>query len=199
VNYRGGSSYGRAFAETLRGRWGTVETADLAAAVRALVARGWVDPDRVFGQGFSYGGIAQGYLATQYPDLLTAAAPEHGIYDLRSAYGTDDSHVWMRNEYGYPWEEGDAFDASSSILDVGRLETPLLVMAGENDWRCPPSQSEQLYVSAKAQGVPAKFVLYPKEHHNVGAPKRSVHRLEQLVSWYERFDPAVDDDAIQEA
>ncbi|ELZ26589.1 dipeptidyl aminopeptidase/acylaminoacyl peptidase [Halogeometricum pallidum JCM 14848] len=189
-NYRGGSSFGREFAESLRGEWGTVEVADIAAGARELVSRGWADGERLFGHGFSYGGIAQGYLVTQYPDLLTAAAPEHGIYDLRSAYGTDDSHVWAENEYGVPWENAEAYEASSAITDVGDLRTPLLVVAGGEDWRCPPSQSEQLYVSAKRRGVEARFVLYPDEHHNIGDPDRAVHRLDEILSWYERHDPA---------
>ncbi len=193
VNYRGGSSYGREFAETLWGRWGTVEVEDLVAGIEAVVDRGWTDPDRVFGNGFSYGGIAQGYLVTQ-TDLLTAAAPEHGIYDMRSTYGTDDSHVWMENEFGLPWENQGAIDASSSINDIADLSTPLLVMAGDEDWRCPPSQSEQLYVSAKKRGVDAKLVVYPGEHHNVGDPDRAIHRLEQITEWYERHDPAGEDD-----
>ncbi|MGM0606233.1 MAG: prolyl oligopeptidase family serine peptidase [Halobacteriota archaeon] len=188
-NYRGGSSYGRAFAEQLRGRWGTREVDDIVAGIDAAVDRGWADPDRVFGYGFSYGGIAQGYLVTQ-TDVLTAAAPEHGIYDLRSAYGTDDSHVWMTHEYGRPWETSEAIEASSSITDVENLSTPLLLTAGQEDWRCPPGQSEQLYLAAKKQGVDAKLVIYPDEHHNVGTPDRAIHRLEAILEWYTRHDPA---------
>ncbi|QLG27585.1 S9 family peptidase [Halorarum halophilum] len=194
-NYRGGSSYGRDFCEALHGQWGTHEVTDIANGVESMVKRGWVDPERVFGYGFSYGGIAQGFLVTQEPELFAAAAPEHGIYDLRSAYGTDDSHLWMENEYGYPWEVPEEIDASSAITDVGNLETPLLVTAGREDWRCPPSQSEQLYVAAKARGVDARLVLYEDEHHDIGTPDRAVHRLEELVAWYERHDPAVGDDA----
>ncbi|WP_435124791.1 prolyl oligopeptidase family serine peptidase [Halobaculum sp. D14] len=191
-NYRGGSSYGRDFAEALRGKWGTHEVTDITNGVESLTDRGWVDDDRVFGYGFSYGGIAQGFLVTQEPDLFTAAAPEHGIYDLRSAYGTDDSHIWMENEYGLPWENPDAIDASSAITDAGAIETPLLVTAGTEDWRCPPGQSEQLYVAAKKQGVDARLVLYEGEHHNIGTPDRAIHRLDELFAWYDRHDPAVD-------
>ncbi|MFB6154305.1 MAG: prolyl oligopeptidase family serine peptidase [Haloferacaceae archaeon] len=190
-NYRGGSSYGRRFCETLHGQWGTVEVDDIVAGVDDLADRGWADPDRVFGHGFSYGGITQGFLVTQ-TDLLTAAAPEHGIYDLRSAFGTDDSHVWTENEFGLPWEVPETFDAHSSITDVDGLDTPLLVMAGGEDWRCAPSQSEQLYVAARKQGVDAKLVVYPDEHHNVADPDRAIHRLTEITDWYERHDPAVD-------
>ncbi|MEZ3114698.1 prolyl oligopeptidase family serine peptidase [Halobaculum sp. MBLA0147] len=192
-NYRGGSSYGRDFCEALHGRWGTVEVDDIVAGVRDLTARGWADGDRVFGYGFSYGGIAQGFLVTQ-TDVLTAAAPEHGIYDLRSAFGTDDSHTWTTMEYGLPWEVPEEIDASSAITDAGEIDTPLLVTAGGRDWRCPPSQSEQLYVAARKQDVPARLVIYEEEHHDVGDPDRAIHRLEEVLAWYERFDPAVETD-----
>ncbi|SFL09248.1 Dipeptidyl aminopeptidase/acylaminoacyl peptidase [Halogranum rubrum] len=192
-NYRGGSSYGQAFVEELYGQWGTVEVDDIVAGVENVVGRGWADSERVFGYGFSYGGIAQGYLVTQ-TDLLTAAVPEHGIYDMRSLFGTDDCQVWTENEFGLPWEDSETFEAASSITDVGNLDTPLLVMAGGQDWRCPPSQSEQLYVSAKKQDVDAKLVMYPEEHHNVGDPDRAIHRLEEILEWYEKYDPAVEPD-----
>ena len=192
-NYRGGTSRGREFTAELTGKWGTAEVDDIAAGVESLADRGWVDPDRVFGHGFSYGGIAQGFLVTQEPELFTAAAPEHGIYDIRSAFGTDDTHIWMEAEFGLPWENPEAFDASSAILDAGDIETPLLVMAGGEDWRCPPSQSEQLYVAARKQGVDAELVVYPDEHHNIGDPDRAIHRLEKILGWYETHDPAVED------
>ena len=191
-NYRGGTSRGRKFTAELTGKWGTAEVDDIAAGVESLAERGWIDPDRVFGHGFSYGGIAQGFLVTQEPDLFTAAAPEHGIYDLRSAFGTDDTHVWLEAEFGLPWENPEAYDSSTAVLDAGNIETPLLVMAGGEDWRCPPSQSEQLYVAARKRGIDAELVVYPDEHHNIGDPDRAIHRLEKILDWYETHDPAVE-------
>ncbi|MFC4549857.1 MULTISPECIES: S9 family peptidase [Halorussus] len=186
-NYRGSSSYGRTFSEQIRGEWGPRETADVLAGVEELVDRGWADGDRCYATGFSYGGITTGYLVAE-TDRFAAAAAEHGVYDFRSAYGTDDCHVWWDNDYGVPWENPEAYDASSSITDVGDVETPLLVTAGGEDWRCPPSQSEQLYVSVKKRGVPARLVVYPDEHHAIGDPDRAIHRLEQLSEWFERYD-----------
>ncbi|WP_128478888.1 S9 family peptidase [Halorussus pelagicus] len=188
TNYRGSSSYGRAFSEQIRGEWGPRETADVLAGVDELLARDWADPDRLFATGFSYGGITTGYLVAE-TDRFAAAAAEHGVYDFRSAFGTDDSHVWWENDFGLPWENEEGYDAASSILDVGEVETPLLVTAGGEDWRCPPSQSEQLYVSVKKRDVPARLVVYPEENHNIGDPDRAVHRLRELSDWFERHDP----------
>ncbi|NHN61247.1 MULTISPECIES: S9 family peptidase [Halorussus] len=188
TNYRGSSSYGREFSEQIRGEWGPRETADVLGAVDAAVERGWADPDRCFATGFSYGGITTGYLVAA-SDRFAAAAAEHGVYDFRSAFGTDDSHLWWENDFGLPWENPKGYDAASSITDVGAVDTPLLVTAGGEDWRCPPSQSEQLYVSVKKQGVPARLVVYPDEHHAIGDPDRATHRLRELTEWFERHDP----------
>jgi dipeptidyl aminopeptidase/acylaminoacyl peptidase len=188
VNYRGSSSYGREFSEQIRGDWGPRETADVLAGVEELVEREWADPDRLFATGFSYGGITTGYLVAE-TDRFAAGAAEHGVYDFRAAFGTDDCQVWWENDFGLPWENPEGYDAASSIGDVGEMDTPLLVTTGGEDWRCPPSQSEQLYVSLKKRGVPARLVVYPEEHHDIGDPDRAIHRLNEITDWFERHDP----------
>ncbi len=191
VNYRGSTSYGSEFSGALRGRWNSVEVDDLLAVTDALVERGWAEPDRLFATGFSQGGINTAYLVTN-TDRFTAAAAEHGIYDARSAFGTDDSHVWWGQEFGLPWEDGDTYDAISSLPDAGRVDTPTLLTAGANDRRCPPEQAEQFYVSLRKQGLDARLVVYD-DGHDVSTPDRAIHRFEELLGWFDRFDPATDD------
>lgn len=190
-NYRGSTSYGADFAEILKGEWGSYEVEDMLSVADDLVDRGWADPERLFTLGFSYGGISTGYLITQ-SDRFAAAAAEHGIYDLRADFGTSDSQVWMGEEFGLPWEVPESYDESSSILDVEGVETPTLITAGGQDWRCPPTQSEQLYVSIRKQGTEAKLVIYPNEHHNIGDPERAIHRLEAIADWFDQHDPATE-------
>ncbi len=192
-NYRGSTSYGRDFCTALRGRWNSIEVEDILAGVDAVVDRGWVDPERLFCTGFSQGGVNTAFAITK-TDRFAAAAAEHGIYDMYATFGTDDCHNWWESDYGLPWDHPESYREASSIDDVAAIETPLLVTAGEADWRCPPSQSEQLYVSLRKQDVPAKLVVYPDEHHNVGDPDRAVHRFEELLEWFERFDPAVENE-----
>ncbi|WP_117594875.1 S9 family peptidase [Haloprofundus halophilus] len=192
VNYRGSTSYGREFSESIRGEWGPREADDIVSGVEELVDRGWADADRLFISGFSQGGINTAYVVTR-TDMFAAAAPEHGIYDFYSLFGTADLHQWYVHDIGLPWEKPEEYRAISSIRDVGEIETPLLVTAGGEDWRCPPSQAEQLYVSVRRRGVDAKLVVYPDEHHNIGAPERATHRLRELTDWFERHDPGRED------
>lgn len=189
VDYRGSTSYGRAFCRLLRGRWDDIEVADVLAGVDAIVEQGWADPERLFVTGFSYGGSATAQTIVQ-DDRFVAAAPEHGVYDRRSCFGTDDAHLWWEVEYGLPWENEAIFDDGSVLLAADAIDTPTLVMAGTEDYRCPLPQAEQLYVALRKQGVAAKLVVYPGEHHDIDAPGRAIHRIEQLVEWFDRHDPA---------
>jgi dipeptidyl aminopeptidase/acylaminoacyl peptidase len=188
VNYRGSTSYGREFSERLKGSRGDLESDDVVSGVRHLVDEGWADPDRLFVTGFSYGGITSAHIVTRYDDFA-AAAPEHGIYDFYSNFGTDDNHIWHEWEFGLPWENQEKYRDLSSLTDVDQIETPLLITAGEEDWRCPPTQAEQLYVSVRKRGIDAKLVVYPGENHNIGDPKRVTHRLRELTDWFETHDP----------
>lgn len=188
VNYRGSTSYGREFSEQLRGTRGELESDDIISGVEHLIKREWADPNRLFITGFSYGGITTAHVVAR-TDMFTAAAPEHGIYDWYSVFGTDDNHLWTEDEFGLPWENIDKYRDISSISRVGEMNTPLLITAGEHDWRCPPTQAEQLYVSVKKRDIPAKLIIYQNEHHNVDKPERAIHRLRTIKQWFEEHDP----------
>lgn len=188
MNYRGSTSYGRSFSESLRGSRGDLESEDVLGGIDRLVTLGWADPDRLFATGFSYGGITSAHLVVR-TDRFAAIAPEHGIYDFYSNFGTDDNHLWHEDEFGLPWEAPETYREISSLTDVDEMTTPLLITAGEQDWRCPPTQAEQLYVSVGKQGIDAKLVIYQDEHHDVGDPERAIHRMRELAAWFDDHDP----------
>nr|WP_227778808.1 S9 family peptidase [Haladaptatus pallidirubidus] len=191
VNYRGSTSYGRTFSESIRGDWGPREADDIISGVDNLIDRGWVDPTRLFVSGLSQGGINTLHVVTR-DDRFAAAAPEHGIYDFYSYFGTGDMHQWYVNDIGVPWENEEIYQTMSSLREIDQVGTPLLITAGENDSRTPPSQAEQLYISAKRAGVEAKLIVYQDEHHNISRPGRAIHRLESLTEWFESHDPGVE-------
>ena len=183
VNYRGSISYGEDFCKTIRGDWGPREHDDVVCGVNALVERGWANSDQLYCTGFSQGGIMTNW-AVGHTDIFKAAASEHGMWDYIAAFGTDDCHLWWQDDLGVPWQNEEQYRRISPMSGLMDIETPLLIMAGELDWRCPLSQSEQLYVSLKKRGVATRLVIYQGENHAINTPRRAIDRIRRIVQWF---------------
>ena len=66
------------------------------------------------------------------------------------------------------------------------MTTPLLLVHGERDQRCPIEQSEQLFVALRRLGREVVFARFPGESHGFtagGRPDRRIARLKLIVSW----------------
>lgn len=186
VNYHGSISYGEAFCESIRGKWGPQEHGDLEAGVDALVARGWADAKRLFVTGFSQGGIMTNW-AIGHTDRFQAAVSEHGMWNYLMSYGTDDCHLWWQDDMGVPWQNDEVYRASSPASGVANVKTPTLIMAGEADWRCPLVESEQMYISLRKRGVPSELVVYQGESHAVSKPRRMIDRVRRICNWFAQY------------
>ncbi len=186
VNYRGSISYGEAFCRAIQGDWGPREHSDVMAAVDAVLARGWADPGRLFCTGFSQGGIMTNW-AVGHTDRFRAAVSEHGMWDYRAAFGTDDFHLWWQDDLGVPWQNEAGYLRISPASGVAAVRTPLLLTAGEHDWRCPLDQAELLYMTLKKRGVPCELVVYQGEHHAISRPARALDRLRRIADWLARY------------
>jgi len=183
VNYRGSTSYGEAFCEVIRGDWGAREHDDIMHGAQAVVDIGYADETRLYCTGFSQGGIMTNW-AVGHTDRFRAAVSEHGMWDYVAAFGTDDCHRWWQDDLGMPWQNEAQYRKISPASGLTQIRTPLLITAGELDWRCPLSQAEQLYVALKKRGVPTQLVIYQGERHAITAPKRAMDRIERICKWF---------------
>ncbi|MFO8059384.1 MAG: S9 family peptidase [Bacillota bacterium] len=186
VNYRGSISYGEQFCRVIRGDWGPREHDDLLSAVRELLDRGWADPERLYCTGFSYGGIMTNW-AVGHTDIFRAAVSQHGLWDYISCFGMDDCHLWWQDDMGVPWHSEEQYRKSSPASGVTGIRTPVLITAGDRDWRCAPSQGEQMYLALKKRGVDTRLVIYQGERHAVSRPKQAVDRIRRICGWFARY------------
>ncbi len=195
VNFRGSTSYGEEFTRAIQGDWGPREYDDLMSGVRAAVDLEIADPGLLFCTGFSYGGIMTNW-AVGHSDCFRAAASEHGKWDYVGAFGTDDMHLRRQDDLGMPWHNPGAYRRISPMTFATGIRTPVLITAGEHDWRCPLNQGEQLYLSLKKRGVPTRLVIYQGEHHSKTRPRRAVDRIRRICEWFERYGGiTLDDDS----
>lgn len=192
TNPRGGKGYGEQHAAHIFANWGTQDADDCLAAVdAALATTDWIDPDRLYLTGGSYGGYMTAWLVG-HDHRFRAAVAQRGVYNWSSFYGTSDIGPTFGDYVlgGPQFEKPDLYVRVSPMTYASEVRTPLRLIHNEGDLRCPIEQAEQLYVHLRRIGrVETDFVRFPEEHHNLsrsGRPDRRVERLERIVEWFDR-------------
>ena len=124
---------------------------------------------------------------------VKAAVTINSVTSLLTSFGTGDiDSVWGEGDYGWPWEREAFYRERSPLTHAAQIITPLRIIAAENDYRCPISQSEELYTWLKVLGqVPVDFVRMPGASHGVHAtPRQRIRALDLEHEWILRYCPA---------
>jgi dipeptidyl aminopeptidase/acylaminoacyl peptidase len=187
---RGSGSYERSWMEAIRGAWGGADAEDQLAVCDWAVAEGLADPERLAVHGLSYGGFMTNWLVGQ-TDRFRAAISVNGVSNQVSAVANCDSGLlWTpRLGWGFPPDDVARLWAQSPLAYADRITTPLLMLQGEADLRCPASDNEQLFSALRVRGREVEYVLYPEESHvmqSTGRPDRRIDMLERTAAWLER-------------
>ncbi|MCH8346714.1 MAG: prolyl oligopeptidase family serine peptidase, partial [Chloroflexi bacterium] len=80
-------------------------------------------------------------------------------------------------------------------------ETPVLLLHGEDDARCPIEQSEQYFVALSRLGKEVELVRFPDSAHGftrTGHPRMREEYLIRLLGWMDRHVGARRSDAPAE-
>ena len=67
------------------------------------------------------------------------------------------------------------------------VSTPTLFLHGEDDFRVPIEQAEQMYTALRKQEVAARFVRYPDASHGGWSPWDMVHRYSEELRWWQQY------------
>jgi len=127
-----------------------------------------------------------------HTDRFKAAVTMRCLSNLLSMYGTSDIGTWFleRELLGSPRDQMERYWRLSPIAYAERVRTPILILHGEQDLRCPLEQAEQWFVMLRRLGKTAEFVRFPDESHNMsrnGRPDRRLLRLERILGWFDRW------------
>ena len=167
VNYRGSTGYGSAWRDALEARVGHVELADVAAVTDHLVATGVADPDRLVLAGASWGGyLTLLGLGTQ-PERWAVGLAGVPVADYVAAYEDEMEGLkaFDRSLFGgSPADVPDRYADSSPLTYVDAVRAPVLVLAGENDPRCPIRQIENYLERLEERDAPHETYRYDAGH-----------------------------------
>lgn len=186
-NFRGGTGYGAAFSEALRGDLGGVPFTDSLDGVDHLIGEGIADPDRLYAYGHSWGGYMTNWTAG-HSDRFRAIVSSGSVADLVSAFYTRyTSEVWFWRLRGTPLDALEEYRRWSPILYAGKVTTPVLFLNGAEDRTTPPTQGLEMFTALRQHDVPAEYVLYPREGHGITEPAHQLDRMRRMLAWFTRF------------
>lgn len=167
ANYRGSTGYGKRWQDALEGDPGRPELIDLRAGRDHLVAEGIADAARVVLEGASWGGyLALQGLGTQ-PESWSLGVAIVPVADYVSAFADESPELQEFDASlfgGTPEELPELYRERSPITYVGQVRSPVLVVTGRNDTRCPLRQVENYVAALRAHGKDVTLDVFSAGH-----------------------------------
>lgn len=186
-NYRGSAGYGEKFRSLNVRNLGLGDYEDVISGVDALIAKGFVDRDRVGAMGWSQGGYISAFI-TCYSDRFKAVSVGAGISDWMTYYVNTDIHPFTRQYLkATPWDDPEIYRKTSPISYIATAKTPTLIQHGELDKRVPIPNAYELYQALEDKGVPAKMIVYKGFGHGITKPKQQRAVMEHNYEWFSRW------------
>ena len=191
TNPRGSTGYGSVFGNMIADAYPGPDYDDLMAGVDTMISKGFIDRQNLFVTGCSGGGILTAWIVTK-TDRFAAASSNCTIVDWLSTTGTTDILPYYRFPQ-LPWEDPTLWIKHSSIFHVGNVNTPTMLITGEEDLRTPIAQAEQFYRALNFRRVPTALLRYKNQSHGTGSRPSNFMRTQlYLRHWFEKYGTARD-------
>jgi len=186
-NPRGSSGYGTEFRRANFKDWGGADYQDLMTGVDRVIAMGVGDPERLGVMGWSYGGFMTTWIVTQ-TQRFKAASAGAPVTNLMSFNGTADIPGFVPSYFGGQfWEALYLYQKHSAMFNIEGVKTPTLIEHGDADIRVPISQGYEFYNALKAQGVPTRMIVLPRQPHGPTEPKMQLAAMQANLDWFEKY------------
>ena len=188
VNYRGSTGYGSAFRHALQGNIGLPESEDINAGIDHLIAEGVADPDRLFIEGWSWGGYLSTLNAGMHPDRwkgVVAGIPV-GDYVASHYECAPPIRAWdIAIMGGSPMDLPQAYHERNPMTYVDRVTAPILMIAGEHDSRCPLGQVMTYAHALRVRDKEVAVHLYAEGHH-ANDVQEQIRHVELAMDFFRR-------------
>ncbi len=190
-NPRGSTSYGQEFGNIIQHNYPGDDYKDLMAGVDELIKRGYIDEKKMGVTGGSGGGLLTNWTIGQ-TTRFAAAVSQRDIADWADWWYTADFTLFQPSWFkAPPFEDPEDYRRRSPITYVNKIQTPLMLILGEVDWRTPTGPGgEAMFRALKYRKIPTVMVRFPNESHELsrsGQPWHRVERLQHIVGWFDKW------------
>ena len=165
-------------------------------AVKAAIATGIVDPDRMGITGHSWGGYQTAFLATQ-TNMFKAAAPGAALTDLVSMYnliywnsGGANMSIFEASQgrfRGAPWENWDSYLRNSPLYYVKKVQTPILMLHNDKDGAVDFTQGVEFYNALRRLKKPVVMIQYKGENHGLAKLENMKDYGVRMLEFFDHF------------
>jgi dipeptidyl aminopeptidase/acylaminoacyl peptidase len=190
INRRGSTGYGQKFTDEITDDWGGKAYEDVMKGVDyALAKYPYIDKTRLAAAGGSYGGYMADWIAS-HTGRFKAIISHAGVYDKVSMYATEELWFEEHDLKGTPWTNPESYKKWAPVTyaaDFGKYKTPMLIIAGERDFRVPYTQSLELFNALQRQNVPSKLVVFPDEGHWILKPQNAQFWYKTFFDWLAEY------------
>ncbi len=190
IDFHGSTGYGQKFTDSISGHWGDRPLEDLQKGWAAAQQKyAFLDGSKACALGASYGGYMTNWIAGNWFNADGSApfkclVTHNGVFDNRSM-GLVTEELWFSE-----WENGgsifdqpDNYEKYNPARHIGKWQTPMLVVAGQNDFRVPLDQSLSAFTALQRKGVESKLLYFPDENHWVLKAQNSVLWHDTVNAW----------------
>ncbi|KAI5481823.1 alpha/beta-hydrolase [Pseudohyphozyma bogoriensis] len=199
VNYTGSTGFGEDAINALLGKVGFVDSASCKAALEYLIEIGVGEnaKGKLFMEGLSHGGFLTGWLTSSFPSLFAAVVLRNPAVDFTACVlAASDIPHWPVAESGVPHKTAalpttltipqiERLMECSPITHIDKVETPSLILLGEEDHRLRPSQGKSWYHSLVRIGkAKTACKIYPVEVHALDGVKADLKASVATMKWY---------------
>ncbi len=180
-NYRGSTGYGKEFMQANLFDMGGGDLQDVLAGTDFIKRTGFVDPKKIAVMGGSYGGYLTMMAVTKAPDVWAAGVPIVPFVNWFTEIENEDPVLRQSDiaTMGDPVKNKSLFEDRSPIFFMDQIKSPLLLLAGGHDPRCPKEETQQVVDAVKKHGGTAEAKIYENEGHGFA-------KVENLIDAYQR-------------
>ena len=181
VNFRGSTSFGKAFTNAGDLEWGRKMHDDLLDGVEWAAREGIAQRDQVAIMGGSYGGYATLAGLTMTPTEFACGVDIVGPSNLVTLLSSIPPYwgpirtVFATRVGDETTEEGrNLLTERSPLTYAHQIQRPLLIGQGANDPRVKQAESDQIVAAMQEKNIPVTYVLYPDEGHGFARPQNNL-------------------------
>lgn len=159
-----------------------------------LIDLGWADPKGFGLHGHSWSGYQSAHVITQ-TDFFACAIAGAPVGNMTSAYNGIRWGTGLARQFQYEksqsriggtlWEKTMSYIDNSPVFFADKINTPLLLMHGDEDDAVPWYQSIEIYLAMRRLGKDCVFLQYRGEKHH---PVKYPNKLDYSIKMKEYLD-----------